>query len=335
MKKTLLYSMLSIAGYLLVLSLGAGHSAGAAAISSCGCHPTKAEKQFTHKPVRDGECESCHKPSGQRHPKVKKEAFLLTDDGKVGLCNECHERKDIKKYVHGPVGSGDCLACHDVHQSNNVAQLKEPPARLCFMCHERTQFDRKHSHPPIADGNCTGCHDPHQSDVKFMLKGEGAKLCIICHDKAMFTGKSIHKPVADGDCNACHATHGTENPRLLRGYFAEDFYMPFDKRNFALCFGCHNDKMADDKLTDTQTGFRNGLDNTHYIHINKLEKGRSCKVCHDPHAASQRRLISATIAGFGRWGIPIRFTKTETGGTCIVGCHKPKSYDRVNAIINP
>jgi hypothetical protein len=29
----------------------------------------------------------------------------------------------------------------------------------------------------------------------------------------------------------------------------------------------------------------------------------------------------------------VNYTKTPTGGRCVVGCHKPKEYDRVNPII--
>lgn len=336
MKKTSLYCILtSFSGYMLVLFLGLGTGANAYVLSGCNCHPSKSEKKFVHKPVGDNECQKCHKPTDKIHPRYKKEAFNLADNGRSGLCYECHKRKDNLKFVHGPVGSGDCLACHDVHQSEYKSQLKLPGARLCFMCHDKASFERKYPHPPIEEGNCTGCHDPHQSDVKFMLRGEGAKLCFLCHDPGMFKGKSVHGPVAQGDCNACHSTHGTANPRLLRRFFNADFYMPFTKDNFALCFGCHNSQIADDRLTETNTGFRNGLVNIHYIHVNKLDKGRSCKVCHDPHAAGQFRLIAPSVPGFGRWGIPIRFTKTDTGGTCVVGCHKPKSYDRNQAVTNP
>ncbi len=322
-------------GYLLLFQIAAGTPVNAADAPSCGCHPSKAEKKFSHTPVKAGECYSCHKPTDKKHPKFKKEAFNLTDGGKSGLCNECHERKDTLKFVHGPVASGDCLDCHDVHQSDHKAQLKAPGAQLCYSCHDKSKHARPYPHAPIADGNCLGCHDPHQSNVKFMLKAEGSQLCLKCHDKKLFTGKSVHEPVAKGECGACHATHGTQYPHLLVRPFPEDFYLPFSKDNFSLCFGCHNNQLADDKRTDTQTGFRNGLFNIHYIHINKPDKGRSCKVCHDPHAASQPKLISDKIKGFGRWRIPIRYKKTDVGGTCVVGCHKPKSYDRINPVTNP
>lgn len=323
--------LMGIAGVLLIANERTAEAAGAL---NCGCHPHKAEKKFIHLPVKNGECQSCHKPSGEKHPKFKKEAFLLTDKGKAGLCSECHERKDTKKYVHPPVVAGDCIDCHDPHQSDNKFQLKEEGAALCTMCHEKSKLDRSFPHQPIAAGKCLSCHDPHQSDYKFMLKAEGVNLCMTCHDKALFTGKSVHAPVAAGDCSACHAAHGTQYSHLLKLAVTDEMYQSFDKSNFALCFGCHADTLADSQRTDSETNFRNGIFNLHYLHVNKVDKGRSCKVCHDPHAASQPRLISSKIAGFGRWRIPIRYTKTEVGGTCVVGCHKPKSYNRINPVQN-
>lgn len=314
----------------------AGHGrAEAARAENCGCHPHKAEKKFVHKPVQEGECPSCHKPSGQKHPRFKKEAFVLADKGKSGLCYECHERKNTMKFIHGPVEAGDCTDCHDAHQSDNRYQLRGSGGELCYRCHEKAKFVRKHPHAPILSGNCTGCHDPHQSNNKYMLKQAGSNLCMLCHDKEMFAGKSVHKPVAQGECSACHETHGTQFPNLLKHNFPEEFYMPYSKDNFTLCFSCHSGTIADDQRTDKETNFRNGIQNLHYVHVNKQEKGRSCKTCHDPHAAAQPRLISNKIQGFGRWRIPIRYSKSATGGTCVAGCHKPKSYDRINPIANP
>ncbi len=310
-------------------------TAEAVGVVNCGCHPHKADKAFVHLPVKDGDCASCHKPSGQKHPKFKKEAFLLTDNGKAGLCSECHERKDTRKHVHPPVAAGDCLACHDPHQSGNRYQLKEAGAALCYECHEKSKLDRPFPHQPIAEGKCLSCHDPHQSDHKYLLKNEGAKLCMSCHDGAMFSGKSVHAPVAAGDCSSCHAPHGSQQRHLLKMVVPDEMYQSFDKANFELCFNCHADTLADSRRTDVETNFRNGMFNLHFLHVNKAAKGRSCKVCHDPHAASQLSLISSKIPGFGRWRIPIRYTKTDVGGTCVVGCHKPKSYDRINPVLNP
>jgi predicted CXXCH cytochrome family protein len=309
-------------------------SANAAASVNCSCHPRKTEKRFVHDPVKNIECPSCHKPSGQNHPKFKKEAFVLTDNGKAGLCNECHERKDTKKYVHAPVVSGDCRDCHDVHQSDNKYQLKEPATALCYKCHNKGDMDRPFPHLPVAEGKCISCHDPHQSDVKFMLKSEPATLCMSCHAKKGFTGKSVHAPVAKGDCTACHSPHGGQIRGLLKLKVSDSMYQPFEKSSYALCFSCHADTIADSQRTDSETNFRNGMFNLHFVHVNKVDKGRSCRVCHDPHASSQPRLISNKKAGFGRWRIPISFTQTSVGGTCVAGCHKPKSYNRIDPVDN-
>lgn len=317
------------------VSLLAGERAVAASSSNnCGCHDNKAEKKYVHSPVREGGCPSCHKPSGKKHPKFKKDAFLLTDNGKAGLCHECHERKDTRKHVHPPVAAGDCTDCHDPHQSENKYQLKGDGGALCYMCHEKSKLDRVAPHRPIAEGKCLDCHDPHQSDHKYMLKASGADLCMTCHNKTKFAKKYVHAPVAAGDCTACHAPHGTQLHSLLKRAVPAEMYQSFDKANFALCFGCHSNTLADSERTDAETNFRNGMINLHYVHVNKTTKGRSCKVCHDPHASAQPYLIAARIPGFGHWRIPIRYSRTSAGGTCVVGCHKPKSYDRINPVQN-
>jgi predicted CXXCH cytochrome family protein len=326
--------MTILIGFAGFLTLVTGRTVEAAGGFSCGCHTNKAEKKFVHLPVKDGECPSCHKPSGKKHPKFKKEAFLLTDNGKAGLCGECHERKDTKKHVHPPVAAGGCLDCHDPHQSDNKFQLKEDGAALCYLCHEKSALDRAFPHKPIAEGKCLSCHDPHQSDHKYMLKADGAALCMTCHKKSEFTGRSVHAPVAAGECAACHAPHGTKLHHLLKRSVPDEMYQSFKKANFELCFGCHADTLADSQRTDSETNFRNGMFNLHYQHVNKADKGRSCKVCHDPHAAGQPHLISTRVSGFGRWRIPIRYTRTMNGGTCVVGCHKPKSYDRIDPVQN-
>lgn len=309
--------------------------AASARMDNCLCHSDKLTKKYVHLPVKDGECQSCHKPTDQRHPKFKKEAFTMTGGGKAALCHECHDRKDTKKYVHPPVASGDCTHCHDPHQSDKRFQLKEDGWRLCLSCHEKSKFDRAFPHKPIAEGKCQDCHDPHQSDHKYMLKASGVGLCMTCHDKTMFNGKSIHMPVAKGECTACHAPHGTQYHDLLIDAVPGNMYQPYVKSSYALCFRCHADTLADNAETGSDTNFRNGLSNLHHLHVNKADKGRTCKACHDPHASNQGRIVSGKVSGFGRWRIPIRFTMTTVGGTCVVGCHKPKSYDRINPVHNP
>ena len=34
----------------------------------------------------------------------------------------------------------------------------------------------------------------------------------------------------------------------------------------------------------------------------------------------------------GIWNLPIKFNKSESGGSCTPGCHKVKDYDRVDPV---
>lgn len=331
-----LFLSVSAAAFWLLLTGGFAAASSLPGVpDGCGtrCHKSKVRETFVHGPVGSDDCISCHNPTGLEHPK-QRGAFRLVAEGAT-LCYVCHEGKANKKVVHPPVAKGACLDCHDVHQSPYRMQLKADGSALCFGCHDAEKFTAKHRHAPVADGSCLGCHDPHQSDNRALLKGSGAGLCFICHDKKMAEGVSIHGPVAGGGCTDCHAPHGSPYYRILKNAFPEQFYLPYSQDNFALCFDCHTENLAQDKRTDTLTGFRNGDHNLHHLHINKSDKGRSCKTCHDPHAARQPRLVKERIPGFGSWEIPIRYTKTDTGGTCVAGCHKPKSYDRLRALRNP
>lgn len=297
--------------------------------ASCrGCHDGVEQGQNVHPPVAAGECTSCHRTApGKGHPREKGSVALVEQGEK--LCYQCHDSKATLKYVHSPVASGDCTACHDPHHAANRALLKLSGAALCLQCHEDT-FKHRYAHAPVAAGACLDCHDPHQSSQRKLLKKAGASLCESCHGKGRSSGKHVHPPAGAGDCTVCHAPHGSEYPSMVKYGFPAEFYLPYQGDNYALCFSCHNRDIALDRQTDTSTNFRNGLRNLHTVHVNQSVKGRTCKTCHDPHSARQEKLIKERIPGFGKWEIPISYTKTATGGTCVVGCHQPRSYDRVN-----
>lgn len=105
--------------------------------------------------------------------------------------------------------------------------------------------------------------------------------------------------------------------------------MPYAQENYASCFDCHNSEIAVDELTSTLTDFRDDQQNLHFLHVNKEIKGRTCRACHQVHASTQRKHVRTSVP-FGKinWELPIEFTKTESGGTCVVGCHAPKEYKR-------
>jgi len=116
------------------------------------------------------------KPGYTYHPDVKKCEACHPADRKGfavahpvdALCHRCHDRKDAKKYVHGPLGSGECTSCHDPHGSPNRALAVASPEALCQACHDQAS-SRRHMKQSRGKG-CVACHDPHSSGRNFLLK---------------------------------------------------------------------------------------------------------------------------------------------------------------------
>jgi predicted CXXCH cytochrome family protein len=321
-----------LAAALLVLSFCfVPAPAGAEPFKCSACHHGLVKGRVAHKPVAAGECLRCHQQFSDDHPLGKGSMGFIVPKEK--LCVVCHTTLIKKSHLHKPVAQGLCYACHDAHSSNNKALLKDPVPTLCFRCHPKAHFSGSHTHPPVANGECLACHDPHQSDTTKLLKSPGAQLCFGCHDQQIAVGKSVHAPVAKGDCVGCHAVHGSAYRKILKADLPLELYRPFSTDAFPLCFSCHDPELAAAATTEKATNFRNGDRNLHALHVNKAGKGRSCKICHNPHAAAQDRLINPKAPGFGTWDIPIRFETTPTGGSCSVGCHRTFRYDRVKAVV--
>jgi predicted CXXCH cytochrome family protein len=168
-------------------------------------------------------------------------------------------------------------------------------------------------------------------------------LCLSCHDKEVKTpggrdltnmkkllteNKEHHGPIKQKDCSGCHNPHGSDEFRILKEKYASEFYMPFNPENYSLCFKCHNRTIVQDPETTTLTNFRNVTINLHFKHINKREKGRTCRACHETHASNYPKHIRESVP-FGKWQFDMNYLKTETGGSCAPGCHGLRKYDRV------
>ncbi len=104
-------------------------------------------------------CAGCHGQEGKGYD---------VGPAKEKVCYLCHGRMDGKKLAHGPMGNGECTACHDPHGSPNKAFAVARPYLLCVSCH-----DQKTSAAHIAKSRgmaCTGCHAPHSSDKAYLLR---------------------------------------------------------------------------------------------------------------------------------------------------------------------
>jgi len=125
-----------------------------------------------------------------------------------------------------------------------------------------------------------------------------------------------------------------ERVGVARDLYPETFYAPFKLDDYALCFTCHDKQLVLQPKTTGLTRSRNGDDNLHFVHVNRPDKGRSCRACHATHASTHEAHVRDSVP-YGKWELPINFTPTATGGSCAPGCHKEAPYDREKAIQRP
>jgi len=122
-----------------------------AVVSTGSSHPPYAEKH----------CDSCHDTSVV--------GGLVTSKEK--LCFICHNDVIKGKEVHAPAVAGNCLACHQPHDSVFPSLLKTDKAKLCDSCHvEKRLTTGLHAQVAKVGMFCTDCHDPHASNAKYFLK---------------------------------------------------------------------------------------------------------------------------------------------------------------------
>jgi predicted CXXCH cytochrome family protein len=293
------------------------------------CHADKASYKYVHGPAATGDCSSCHNPHESQN------AGLLV---KIGgdLCFQCHvdiQQETAKKFVH-PALDGGCTSCHNPHGSTAKKLLSAEGPGLCYPCHapiEERLKAAKSVHAPVrSERGCASCHAPHASDMPKLLSKSGKDLCLDCHKNVIRKNQTVlHGPIKDGTCTPCHDPHGTPNEKLLVKPYSSDFYISYSDTAYQFCFNCHNRDLLRFPTTAFATGFRDGDKNLHYVHVNRKDRGKSCKVCHVIHAGENPKLIAEKVP-FGKWSLPVKFEKTENGGSCAPGCHQPFSYDRKN-----
>ncbi|MGN6369236.1 MAG: cytochrome c3 family protein [Phycisphaerae bacterium] len=306
------------------------------------CHALQLKKH-AHAPFAAGQCTVCHQPHQSQFAKL-----LRYGDG-PDHCFGCHPEKKTAlaqlPHTHKPAAQS-CTTCHGPHATDNAKQLRKPVNATCLACHKNIAAQlaaSSHIHGAITQGNCASCHDPHASQQPADLKARTDKVCMTCHNKAIaapdgrtlpdmtpvLASTNLHGPVKTGDCSACHLPHAANQPNLLKQYFPQSFYANFDLKNYALCFSCHDKQLVLTAKTTTLTNFRDGDKNLHFTHVNRAEKGRTCKTCHEIHGSNLPKHLAASVPFEGSsWAMPINYQQTPTGGSCSPGCHKERTYNR-------
>jgi predicted CXXCH cytochrome family protein len=307
-----------------------------------GPQPAGTKIVWAHAPYEDGDCSLCHERKDPKNP--GKLIQPITQ-----LCESCHDEfvgVMSRTHLHN-AAKKSCSNCHNAHNSTEKKLLHAPLPKLCETCHEDTVKDMasaKVRHLAVErEGKCMNCHNPHASNSESLLVKAPYDLCVTCHGKddvkdgngktltnigkLVEGAKTLHKPVAEKDCSACHSPHASENFRLLVDPYPAEFYSAFDGKKYALCFECHKADIVNTKETTTLTRFRDGKKNLHYTHVNLGERGRTCRACHEVHAANQLHIIRDAVPyGPRGWLLKNNFHPTPTGGTCDKTCHAQKTY---------
>jgi len=313
------------------------------------CHDPVA-MEFEHHPVTSGDCLTCHQPHQSNHPN------LLVQNQET-LCYGCHQDMDHagvlsgspmtqgQTNVHEPMYTQGCTACHSTHGSDIAGMLLKDQRSMCLGCHEQVVEDLPQAmsvHGAFqGELACTQCHVPHASEYDGLLTVDSSALCYTCHDQPIETqsGRTlqsmkelvekspvVHEPVALGQCTACHASHFSSHQSLLLENYPNSDYEQYAPGIYASCTECHDKALVESQFT-TLTGFRDGDQNLHYVHTNQ-KKGRSCGMCHQPHAGSLPKLMREQFPfGPGQWDLQIGFVQSKTGGTCMSACHEKRTYN--------
>jgi predicted CXXCH cytochrome family protein len=303
------------------------------------CHEIPLKK-FAHEPFIKGECTLCHQP----HEADNK--MLLRGGGGSKHCFTCHDGLRTvmasASHVHEPAVK-DCNTCHEPHSTDQPRQLRVAMEQNCYACHNKVKKHVEQSnvqHKAMMEANkCANCHNAHASEQPGLLRQRMDKVCLSCHEqmgKTIASSQFLHGPIRAGSCGGCHDPHGSTFPNLLERSFPKSFYTSFDMKKYGLCFTCHEPQMLLVEKTDSLTNFRDGDRNLHFVHVNRDDKGRTCKTCHAVHGSKLPNHMASEVPFEGsNWAMPIEFEKKTDGGSCSPGCHVPKTYSWATSTTAP
>jgi predicted CXXCH cytochrome family protein len=104
-----------------------------------------------------------------------------------------------------------CFSCHDVHGTDNYAQLRKPPDQICLDCHgplslngPHTSTIEAHTHHKegSAGSSCVACHMPK---IQMTI----ADVRVSAHTFVFITPAMTEKYKIPNPCNLCHADKTT------------------------------------------------------------------------------------------------------------------------------
>ncbi|MEW6600954.1 MAG: cytochrome c3 family protein [Nitrospirota bacterium] len=140
---------------------------------------------FIHGPKAQNQCSQCHESSGTySFRKPDTQGVVIPSLGDVSgrlvmplseLCVDCHTSKSPESayrkqlWLHGPAAQGECILCHQPHQSEyRYLLLKKNSIEVCTGCHSKGLMRESESHK--TGDECTSCHNPHAGKDSLLLK---------------------------------------------------------------------------------------------------------------------------------------------------------------------
>jgi predicted CXXCH cytochrome family protein len=301
------------------------------------CHDDFSKQhKVLHDPVGTLDCTACHDPHAS-----DKDSLLR--GGSQDVCFSCHEdqMEDFARaFRHKPAADG-CVTCHDPHGAADKTLTKRAGGALCAPCHKargEAEAQGISPHKRLGEVACTMCHTPHSSEYKQQLRSAPAAVCVsICHQHVDIIGLQklrpvVHKPLAKGLCFDCHTPHASSAPSYLKRPLAGKAMQPYEKDTFDFCWSCHARTLVETLDGTGVTGFRNGDQNLHSVHV--VDEQHSCRLCHEEHAATQPALLrtSLVLSKSPADTSAFSFSKQPDGGICFTTCHGQISFDRVQPV---
>lgn len=148
--------------------------------------------------------------------KAEQEETTVTPQAKAAGPAQRQPVKVIKS-SHPDYANRECNKCHNKSASNFLKTKKE---KVCFTCHDSSDFKGKFAHGPVAVSDCLTCHFPHESEYESLLRQKDARLCLECHLGEDVAGNPLHK-FKDADpqketCIRCHFPHVSESRFFLK-----------------------------------------------------------------------------------------------------------------------
>ncbi len=142
---------------------------------------------FSHPVWQAGRCSSCHDTTATfMTPGLNGKSTKIFETGggmpgklilpKNKICLQCHTDKTPMRalednlWLHNTTAKGNCLACHDPHQSKHKSILRQPTAVLCLPCHKKGLYLTTPIHQTKKE--CLSCHNPHMGINKNLLTKE-------------------------------------------------------------------------------------------------------------------------------------------------------------------